>query len=562
MFTYLLPICLALCQRVLSKTLIYDWDVTWVWASPDGFGRPVAGINNRFPCPPIEATVGDRVIVNLNNKLGNETTSLHFHGIYQTGTSAMDGPSGVTQCPIPPGASFTYDFVVNQSGTYWYHSHNKGQYIDGLRGPFIIRDPAAPFKFDEELTITLSDWYQGQAPDLINYFMSAANEDAGGSEPIPNSALIGDTQNTKFNVKPKTTYLVHVLNIGSFVGAYLKIDGHEMTIVEADGVYTESQAVDELYLTVAQRYSVLVTTKDDTSQNFAILSTLDTSMFDDFPPWANPDVYGYLIYDSSKSLPPVSPLRDYNVFDDFDLIPQDRQTAFTKVDEQIMITMNFEDDDGINRAIVNNVTYIPQNVPTLYTAMSAPKDVVMNPLIYGVNSNAFVLKFNQTIEIVLINLDSSGHPWHLHGHKFQVIARSPANTTYEASAIHPPQTPMRRDTIMVYTGGYIVLRFQADNPGIQLFHCHIEWHVEAGLIATLVEAPDVLQDTQSIPHDHYRVCKSQNIPTKGNAAGNTQNWLDLTGANTNISTNDYGALVNPPKRKRRSRVMRSLYNQG
>jgi len=60
-------------------------------------------------------------------------------------------------------------------------------------------------------------------------------------------------------------------------------------------------------------------------------------------------VYGYLIYDSSKSLPPVSPLRDYNVFDDFDLIPQDRQTAFTKVDEQIMITMNFEDDDGINR---------------------------------------------------------------------------------------------------------------------------------------------------------------------------------------------------------------------
>ncbi len=65
----------------------------------------------------------------------------------------------------------------------------------------------------------------------------------------------------------------------------------------------------------------------------------------------------------------------------------------------------------VPRAIVNNVTYIPQNVPTLYTAMSAPKVVVMNPLIYGVNSNAFVLKFNQTIEIVLINLDSGGHPW-------------------------------------------------------------------------------------------------------------------------------------------------------
>jgi len=122
-----------------------------------------------------------------------------------------------------------------------------------------------------------------------------------------------------------------------------------MTIVEIDGVYTESQAVDELYLTVAQRYSVLITTKADTSQNFAILNTLDTTMFDHVPPGANPDVYGYLIYDTTKPLPSVSPLRDYTVFDDFQLIPKDRQLALTNVDQQIMITMDFEDDQGINR---------------------------------------------------------------------------------------------------------------------------------------------------------------------------------------------------------------------
>jgi iron transport multicopper oxidase len=63
------------------------------------------------------------------------------------------------------------------------------------------------------------------------------------------------------------------------------------------------------------------------------------------------------------------------------------------------------------RAIVNNVTYVGQKVPTLYTAMSAPKDVVMNPLIYGVNSNPFVIKLNQIVEIVLINQDTGGHPW-------------------------------------------------------------------------------------------------------------------------------------------------------
>jgi iron transport multicopper oxidase len=125
-------------------------------------------------CSRVQANIGDRIIVNLNNKLGNETTSLHFHGIFQTGSTAMDGPTGVTQCPIAPGATFTYDFVVssslilqagdqlthsqvNQPGSYWYHSHNKGQYIDGLRGSLIIHDPAAPFKFDEEITLTVSD---------------------------------------------------------------------------------------------------------------------------------------------------------------------------------------------------------------------------------------------------------------------------------------------------------------------------------------------------------------------------------------------------------------------
>jgi iron transport multicopper oxidase len=70
------------------------------------------GINGKWPCPPIEANVGDRVIVNINNKLGNESTSLHFHGLLQKGSNHMDGPSHATQCPVPPGYSFTYDFIV------------------------------------------------------------------------------------------------------------------------------------------------------------------------------------------------------------------------------------------------------------------------------------------------------------------------------------------------------------------------------------------------------------------------------------------------------------------
>ena len=95
-----------------SKTVTYNWDITWVTASPDGFARPVIGINGQWPCPQIDVDMGDRVVVNVHNALGNQSTTLHWHGIFQTGSSTMDGASGVGQCPIPPGGRFKYDFEV------------------------------------------------------------------------------------------------------------------------------------------------------------------------------------------------------------------------------------------------------------------------------------------------------------------------------------------------------------------------------------------------------------------------------------------------------------------
>lgn len=98
----------------LARTVTYNWDIGWVTAAPDGFARPVIGINGKWPCPPIEATVGDTVVVKITNKLGNETTGLHFHGINQKRSNIMDGPTAVTQCPVPPGSTFTYTFKVFQ----------------------------------------------------------------------------------------------------------------------------------------------------------------------------------------------------------------------------------------------------------------------------------------------------------------------------------------------------------------------------------------------------------------------------------------------------------------
>ena len=104
---------LGFVSDVLAATRTYDFEIGWVRANPDGLlERPTIGINGQWPIPRIEATVRDRVVVNVNNQLGNQTTSLHFHGLFQNGTTEMDGTAGVTQCSIPAGSRFTYNFTV------------------------------------------------------------------------------------------------------------------------------------------------------------------------------------------------------------------------------------------------------------------------------------------------------------------------------------------------------------------------------------------------------------------------------------------------------------------
>lgn len=119
-------------------------------------------------------------------------------------------------------------------------------------------------------------------------------------------------------------------------------------------------------------------------------------------------------------------------------------------------------------AFFNNITYTAPKVPTLYTALTAG-DMASNPTVYGGYTNTFVLEKGQVVQITVNNLDSGRHPFHLHGHHFQAIYRSSeeAGTFSDANVTEDsfPRIPMRRDTLLVYPQGNIVLRFRADNPG-------------------------------------------------------------------------------------------------
>jgi iron transport multicopper oxidase len=109
---------------------------------------------------------------------------------------------------------------------------------------------------------------------LIPKFLNKKNPT--GAEPVPQNALLNDTQNLTVSVQPGKTYLVRVVNIGALAGQYLWFEGHNMTIVEVDGVYTDQAESEMIYVAAAQRYSFLLTTKNDSTANYAFVGSMDT----------------------------------------------------------------------------------------------------------------------------------------------------------------------------------------------------------------------------------------------------------------------------------------------
>ncbi|RCK65257.1 Iron transport multicopper oxidase FET3 [Candida viswanathii] len=544
---FILLVALFYIPLAFCKTHTFNWNISYVTANPDGLHeRRMIGINNEWPNPTIRVRANDQVIINLTNSLPDRNTSLHFHGLFQRGYNAQDGPESVTQCPIGPGVTFTYDFEVgDQTGTFWYHSHSGSQYGDGLRGLFIIEDEEYPFEFDEEVTLSVGDHYHLESPQIVKKFMSRFNPT--GAEPIPQNGLFNETKNVTWVVKPDTTYLLRVVNMGLFVSHYVYIEDHTLTIVEVDGVKVEPVEVDSLYLTTAQRYVVLVKTKATTDKNFRFVNVLDQDMLDFLPLDLQVVSTNWVVYNDKAELPKHLPYHEFEKtieplkgFNDFDFRPLGDIKLYDDPDYTIQVNLSMDVlGDGVTYATFNGISFTAPKVPTLYTVLSSDDNVTTNELIYGTNTNSFVLQGDEVVEIILNNLDPGKHPFHMHGHIFQLISRfnsedednplffDPENPEYTKY----PEYPMMRDTVEVQPNGFIVLRFRANNPGVWFFHCHVDWHLEQGLALLLVENPLEIKSQQGrIPKNHIDACKAIGTPYQGNAAGNAQ-FLDLHGEN-------------------------------
>ncbi|KAJ2656265.1 ferroxidase fet3 [Coemansia sp. RSA 1199] len=136
------------------------------------------------------------------------------------------------------------------------------------------------------------------------------------------------------------------------------------------------------------------------------------------------------------------------------------------------------------------------------------------------------------VEIVINNPAIEDHTFHFHGHNVQVIETGPygnSSTIGREPVAHKVSGPwpMWRDTVQVRAFEFIRVRFRADNPGVWFLHCHLAVHMYNGLAVVFVEAPDVLQQRQSVPEEMVEMCKRQGVPTQSNGAGNP--GFDMTG---------------------------------
>ncbi|KAG2160191.1 multi-copper oxidase laccase-like protein [Suillus bovinus] len=482
-----------------TTTRYYEFVISEAVGSPDGAERTMLVVNNQFPGPIIEVNSGDELVVNVINQLPNGTT-IHWHGQLQNGTNYMDGTSGITQCPIPPGMNYTYRFTINpnQYGTFWYHAHASTQYTDGIYGPFIIHSPNEPIfgQYDREALVILSDWYDVMSSGLLTQYLSSAGIDGSnygginpGAEPPPDSGLInGKMTGSSFDLEPNLRYRLRIINMGTLTEFMFSVDSHVLSVVEADGTSLVPVDVHRVPIHVAQRYSVILTT-NQTAGSYNVRGEMQSSCYKLSNPNLNTMVLATMTYGASPTTPNTQDWSDAIPALCLDLnstmiVPQIAMDPPNST-ESVQVFMSFEQtvqSGGTQTlAFINSTSWLSDTTnPTLLQMSKAGIQTAFD------SNQLVVVNDNITVfDLIVNNYDDSSHPFHLHGHIFWIIGEG--DGSYISGV---------RDTLTLPGYGWVAIRFITDNPGLWAFHCHIGWHMAAGLLMQFADLPSKVQELQ------------------------------------------------------------------
>ncbi|KAG1841208.1 laccase [Suillus subluteus] len=396
--------------------------------APDGYSRSATLVNGEFPVPLISAQKGDNFSILVANELTDTSmytvTSVHWHGIYQNGTSI------VTQCPIAQNQSYLQSFSAqNQAGTYWYHSHYSVQYCDGN-----VADST-----------------------LIN----GLGRYAGG--PMSYLAVI--------NVEQGKRYYMRLVSMSCDPNFLFSIDGHNMTVIEADGQLTNPLEVDQL-----QR--VNVTLLPDTANASFVGGTNSAILRYQGAPQVEP---------TTVNTTSTNPLVETNLHA---LINPSAPGVpeYGAVDINLNLAVSI--DNGI--FYVNNVSFAAPTVPVLLQILSGAQDASeLMP-----NGSVIILEANKVVELTLSTTGVGGpHPIHMFGHSFSVV-QSAGNSSFNYA------NPVRRDVVSAGSlGQQMVIRWVTDNSDPWFLHC--------GFAVVMAES---LSDTRAhmnpVPDAWDQLCRS------------------------------------------------------
>ncbi|KAF7805049.1 laccase-17-like [Senna tora] len=516
----------------------YTFDVRMQNVSRLCHTKSMVTVNGKFPGPPIFAREGDQIVVKVVNHV-QYNVSIHWHGIRQLQSQWSDGPAYITQCPIQSGQSYVYNFTtLGQRGTLFWHAH-----ISWLRatlyGPLIILPkPAVPYPFPKpyrEIPIIFGEWWNNDTEAVIKQALQSGGgpnvSDAYTLNGFPGPLYNCSQKETlKLKVKPGKTYLLRLINAALNDELFFSIANHSLTIVEADALYVKPFKANILLIGPGQTTNVLLKTKRHLPNGRFLMAArpynTGQGTFD------NTTTAGVLEYEyegksnANASVALITPT-----------LPAINDTAYAanfsakfrslansqfpaqvprSVDKSFFFTVGLGSSpcpknqtcQGPNgtkfSASMNNISFalptrailesyfsrksngvfttdFPRTplIPFNYTGTPPNNTMVMN------GTKVVVIPFNTSVEVILQDtsiLGAESHPLHLHGFNFYVVGQGFGNFDPKKD---PPKynlvDPVERNTVGVPSGGWVAIRFFADNPGVWFMHCHFEVHLSWGL---------------------------------------------------------------------------------
>lgn len=488
-----------------GKVVTYELEMTHETLSPDGVPRDMMVFNKQYPGPTIEADWGDIIQVKLTNSLKTNGTSIHWHGMRQLHSNQMDGVNGLTECPMAPGEVRTYTFKAVEYGSSWYHSHHTLQPGEGLVGHIKINGPTSANYDVEGGFISMTDFFH---ESLFTIFARRLS-----GPPIADNVLVngkgqlngtGSLSTIKLEAGKKNKFTL--INVGNNVWFHASFDQHPMTVVAVDFVPVKPFTVQSLAISVGQRYDVIVDA-NQTPGNYYFRTVLGGGSCDGpNQKTIAGDTRGAIVTYSGYTGGGDPTSQPYNIpsgcADELaGIVPVRVKDVPAPAAAPVFLDLTMDTTQGIFWKVNGVSMKIDWSTPTLQYVQNGTQASLPT------SDNGIAVNGDGWAYFLVQNDTPFPHPIHLHGHNFFVIGSglgSGQGISYNLT------NAVARDTQGVAAGGYLVVAFPMDNPGVWLMHCHIPFHMSFGLGLQLLENADQIVKTVGDMSNVQTGCKNWN----------------------------------------------------